>query len=579
MTPEENYVLTHKIAEYHSRYLDNIGSPYFSEEQFDDYYFGKGSSYPDVNGGVGILFEQAGYRGRIRETSNGLKKLSFGIKNQFTVTLSTLEAAMDLKDDLLKHQKNFYKEALELADKESAKAYIFGNRNDKQRAFYLAKLLQQHQIDVFVNKKDIEFEGKKFVAENSFIVPIKQNQFRLIKSIFEEVIEFTDSTFYDVSTWNFPYTFNVEFAKLSSFKESESEYFDENIFPEGKVNGNKSKVAYLFEWNEYNAPMALYQLQQAGISTKVATQKFSFEIDGKLKQFSYGTILVYVQEQSMNGEELYKLLQNTAKQTGIDFYGLSTGLSPQGIDLGSNSFEKLEKPEIAVVVSGSVRSTNAGEIWHLFDQRYQIPVTLISTEQINWIDLSKYNAILLPSGSYREWTKNEVQKLESWIQSGGTLIANQDAAEWAAKNNIGKTRFKTNPKADSTLNFNYADRDKERNINRISGAIFNTEIDNSHPICYGYSGSSIPVFKSGSSVAKTLEIQYSEPVKFTEQPFLSGFVSDANLDRIKNAPVISVQNSGRGKIISYHENMTFRGIWLGTNKLLINGVVFGGIIR
>ncbi|HSH20267.1 MAG TPA: M14 family zinc carboxypeptidase, partial [Draconibacterium sp.] len=113
LTPENNYILTRKIADYHARYLDKIGSPYFSEEQFDDYYFGKGSSYPDINGSVGILFEQAGFRGRVRETSNGTKKLAYGIKNQFTVTLSTLDAAIDLKEELLDHQKEFYNEALE----------------------------------------------------------------------------------------------------------------------------------------------------------------------------------------------------------------------------------------------------------------------------------------------------------------------------------------------------------------------------------------------------------------------------------------------------------------------------------
>ena len=48
LTPERNYELTHKIAEYHAKYLNKIGSDYFSEEQFDDYYIGKGSSYPTL---------------------------------------------------------------------------------------------------------------------------------------------------------------------------------------------------------------------------------------------------------------------------------------------------------------------------------------------------------------------------------------------------------------------------------------------------------------------------------------------------------------------------------------------------
>ena len=123
------------------------------------------------------------------------------------------------------------------------------------------------------------------------------------------------------------------------------------------------------------------------------------------------------------------------------------------------------------------------------------------------------------------------------------------------------------------------DREKEKSLNTISGAIFNTTLDITHPLCYGYTENTLPVFKTGTSVAKPLGIQYSEPVKFTTEPFLSGFVSNKNLEQIKNAPVVSVQTIGKGKIISYHESMTFRGIWLGTNKLLANGVFFGKVIQ
>jgi hypothetical protein len=53
-----------------------------------------------------------------------------------------------------------------------------------------------------------------------------------------------------------------------------------------------------------------------------------------------------------------------------------------------------------------------------------------------------------------------------------------------------------------------------------------------------------------------------------------GFVSDKNTDRIKNAPVVTVESAGRGKVISYHESMTFRGFWMGTNKLFDERRVF-----
>jgi len=403
LTPENNYILTHKIADYHAKYLDKIGASYFSEEQFDDYYLGKGSSYPDINSSVGILFEQAGFRGRIRETSNGTRKFAYAIRNQFTVTLSTLDAAMNLKDELLNHQKQFYREALQLADKDPVKAYVSGNKNDKYATQYMAKLLQKHQIEVFNITKEITKNGKTFAPEYGFAVPVKQRQYRLLKAIFEQVSTFSDSTFYDVSTWNFPNTFNVAFTEVGSLKELQYSNEPAIFQTEGKIIGGKSQIAYLFRWNEYNSPKALYVLQKAGLMTKVATEEFSFEIEGKTEKFSYGTMLIPIDNQTLNEMQIFNLAQTIAKETGIDFYGLSTGLSPQGIDLGSNSFVSINKPEILVFVGGSTSSASAGEIWHLFDQRYKIPVTLTETDKLQSLNLTRYNTIILPSGAYREW--------------------------------------------------------------------------------------------------------------------------------------------------------------------------------
>jgi hypothetical protein len=580
LTPEENYRLTYEIAKYHSAFLDEIGSPYYMEEQFDDYYFGKGSSYPDVNASVGILFEQADFRGRIRETTNGIKTLAFGIKNQFTVSLSTLEAAMNLKDELLQFQKDFYTEALELAEKEEVKAYIFGDENNRQKTLKFLDLLNQHQIQVYQNEQDYTTEGKTFKAGFSFVVPQKQPQYRLIKSIFEINTEFADSTFYDVSTWTFPYAFNLPFAKLTSLRNIQfSEKPAEPKLQEGKVFGGKSSLAYLFRWNEYAAPKALFNLQKEGLMTKVATEEFTFIVNGKEENFTFGTILVPAAGQKMNEEDIFNLVNLVAQKTGIDFYGLDTGLASKGIHIGSGSFVSLKKPEVLMLVGGSVSSRDAGEIWHLFDQQYKIPVTLAESDNLGSIDLNRYNTLILPAGSYREISNSATENIKRWTEAGGMLITIKNAALWASRNELGKTQYKKGIEPDTTLQLSYADRSKEYSLNAIAGAIFNTEMDITHPLCYGYLQEELPVFKSGNALAESLNTKYSEPVKFSDDPFLSGFVSEKNLERIKNSPVVSVQSVGRGNVISYHESMTFRGIWLGTNKLLMNSVFFGEIIR
>jgi hypothetical protein len=580
LTPQENYRLTRKIASYHAHYLDKTGSHYFMEEQFDDYYYGKGSSYPDVNGSVGILFEQAGFRGKIRETSNGIKKLAFGIKNQFTVTLSTLEAAMDLKKELLLFQKDFYREALSLAEKDEVKAYIFGDENARETTLMFVDLLKQHQIQVYINEKETSINNKIFYPGSSFAVPVNQPQYRLIKSIFEVADSFTDSTFYDVSTWTLPYAFNLPYAKVNSLKNVQfSSSPVEAEEPYGKVKGGMSRLGYLFRWNEYASPIALYQLQKEGLITKVAMSEFSFNIDGKQEDFSYGTIVVPVTGQELNEDEIFQLVTSVSGNTGIDFYGLESGLSTKGIHLGSGSFLTIQKPEVLMLVGQGISSSDAGEIWHLFDQRFSIPLTLAESSNMNFIDLNRYNVLIMPSGSYNDMNDNAILKTKSWIEQGGTLIALKNAALWATKNELGKTRFKKGIPPDSTLQTNYAGRQKIQSLNAISGVILKAIIDNTHPLCYGHLQKEIPLFKTGNTAAESLNINYSEPVKFSNDPFISGFVSEKNLERLKNAPVVSLQSYGKGKLITYHESMNFRGYWAGTNKLFMNAVFFGSVIR
>lgn len=578
LTPERNYELTHKIAKFHAKHLDEIGSGYYSEEQFDDFYLGKGSAYPDVNGGIGILFEQGGYRGRVRETNTGLKTLAFGIKNQFTVSLSTLESAVELHDELLDLQKEFYLEALNLADKSETKAYVFGSSTDKIKSNYFIDFLNQHQIDVYGNLEDITINNTEFEAGSSYLVPVHQKQYRMLTTLFEEVTSFSDTTFYDVSTWTFTHAFNLPSEELSSLKGVK---MTEDPVRAAKIEGQligETTLAYVFRWDEYTSAQALYRLQNAGLFTKVATDKFVFTINEKEEKFAYGTILIPLHHQKLPASEIEELIEAVALETGIDFYGLPTGLSPTGIDMGSSSFVPLNKPEILLFVGDGISSRDAGEIWHLFDQRYKIPLTLSETSRLRYMNLNRYNTIIL-AGSVSNWSSGDVEKISQWVKDGGNLIAYKSGTQWAAKNGIGSSKFVKSVEPDTSKYLAYSERRKEWSINYISGAILNTEIDITHPLCYGYTHKQLPVFKSGTSVAQSLNRKYVEPVKFSQSPYLSGWVSDANLDRLKNAPVVSVQPLGRGKLFSYHDNMNFRGIWLGTSKLFSNAVFFGSIIR
>ena len=139
----------------------------------------------------------------------GLLSFPFAIRNHFTVSLSTLEAGLKMKNKLLESQRNFYREALVQADKHPVKAFIFSEPTDNARVSEFINILLQHQIKVFRTGRDITKNGITYKAENSYIVPLKQTEYRFIRSLFEPVTEFTDSIFYDTSTWVLPLSFNL----------------------------------------------------------------------------------------------------------------------------------------------------------------------------------------------------------------------------------------------------------------------------------------------------------------------------------------------------------------------------------
>jgi hypothetical protein len=187
--------------------------------------------------------------------------------------------------------------------------------------------------------------------------------------------------------------------------------------------------------------------------------------------------------------------------------------------------------------------------------------------------------VILPGGSYREWEKEEVAELKRWIESGGVLIALGRATSWAASNDLGTSTFKEPVPTDSTRYLSYAERREESGIQGIGGVILNAKLDTSHPLCYGYTREDLAIFKRGTSVAKPLGGKYLEPVRFASDPYLSGWISEENLERVTEAPVLSVQMVEEGTLVSFHETINFRGFWMGTHKLFMNAILFGDVIR
>lgn len=579
ITPKQNQELTIKIGQYHVKYLDEIGSLYYSQEGYDDFYYGKGSTFPDAQGCIGILFEQASSRGHLQESANGLLTFAFTIRNQVRTALSTQKAAVDLKQELLEHQKSFFQSAIQEAKNDARLGYVFGDNYDHARLDRLVEILLRQDIEVYNLGSKVTVDGKTFEPNHSFVVPLEQKQNRLIRGIFETTTTFEDSIFYDISSWALPLAFDLPYAALTK-KGTDTKILG------AKVEGSKperaaiappalSNYAYVLEWEDYYAPRALQFLQSKGLRTKVGMSGITLQG----KKYAAGTIMIPVQNQSATPSEIHQWVSEIVRELNVRIDAVGTGFTTEGIDLGSNNFQTLRQPKVMLVIGEGTSANTAGEAWHLLDTRFDMVISKVEADDIARSNLSRYNVIVLGDGTFQTINAAGVSKLKDWVNAGGTIIGIQRAVNWLKNQGIGFAAMKEPKTNDATpLRRPYGEIADDLGAQEIPGTIFEAELDLSHPLAFGYKRSKISVFRDGEVFMEKSKNPYASPLVYTANPLQAGYLNRKYTDLVKNTAGIVVSGTGAGRVIYMADNPNFRAHWYGTNRLFLNALFFGNLI-
>jgi hypothetical protein len=553
-----------KFGEYFTKATNSIGSMYFTKEAFDKLYPGYGSSYINFYGGAGFLFEQGSSRGHIQETTTIPISFGFTIRNQFTASLATITASLAEKESLIELRKQFYVTAKQQAANSIIKGYSFGDPNDFNRTKAFIDLLLLHKIDIY-----------KVPNSTNYFVPTAQDNYIMVKSIFENQITYKDSTFYDASTWSLIHAYGLPFTEVKS-----SMVLAEKVNAPLVLNNTpivKSNYAYLVSNTDYNIHQFIYALQSEGVFVQTATRTFSTNINGENKNFGFGSIIISVQQQKVDAAMLHTIISKASIAANIKVHTVATGYSNSGIDLGSNYVKTLKKPEAAMIIGNGVAASEAGEIWHLLDQRLHMPISKIDILNFSRVRLERYNTLVMVSGTYNFLDKNSVDKIKAWVQNGNTLITIKTGADWAIKN--GFTKFKL--AVDSTATKGRLDYDRASDVEgakALGGSIFSIDLDTTHPIGYGFSKRKVSVYKNNATFFENSTNAYSTIAQYTNTPLVGGYLHPISLKMIKNSPSILVGAEGSGRVILFADEPNFRGTWYGTNKLFLNALFLGSIM-
>jgi hypothetical protein len=289
--------------------------------------------------------------------------------------------------------------------------------------------------------------------------------------------------------------------------------------------------------------------------------------------------VIPVSLQPMSPEALHTALTTAAAASGVNIHGLTTGLTPQGVEIGSSQMVPLKKPVIGILAGPGVTSSESGEAWHLLDTRFDIPVSMIEPDQLARTDLSRYNVLVLPSGWYGGADGALGARVKQWVQNGGTLVLIRGAVQWGQSAGIVSTpSIKQDRPEGPVARRAYAGAEQDMGARALGGSIFFTTLDLTHPIAYGYTNTTLPVFRNSTTLLETPKNPYATPVVYTSSPLAAGYIHAELLSKIGGTPSVVVEGEGAGTVVAFLDNPNFRAFWFGTNKMFLNAIFFGHTI-
>jgi hypothetical protein len=581
--------LADAIAQYHQRALDPDGVLYYAEEGFDNFYVGKGSTYPQVNGGVGILFEAGTAAGGAIETDNGLRTYAENIRLQFRTSLSSIAGAVALRRELRTSQARFFRDAKATARSTGPAAYVVAAPNDPALAQRFLAVLATHGVQAHVLAESLEAGGQRFEAGGAYVVPTAQRQAAMVRAIFETPTAFLENVFYDVSAWTLPLAYDLQWAPVArgAYRDRLLGALAQGSFTPAPVSAPEvGSYGYVLRWSDRYAPRALGRLLREGLRVRVAAAPFTASTPGGTASFDRGAVFVPAADQPLSAEALHALMSTVAAEDGVVIAPVVSGRTPTpGTDFGGRkTWVTIEEPEILLLFTGGTPTADAGEAWWLLDEQHHLPVTLRPAADLRRLDLSRYTHILALGGVASSFGAVEKAALTAWTEAGGVLVASGSAAQWAqsafADDDEDEGGKDGADATDDPARQDYASMEVAETRDAIAGALFATDIDPSHPLGFGHGDRKLAVMKVGTG---TLDWPAEDPfavvARFDAEPLLAGYASAGAIAEVAGKPAVTAQARGSGTLILFADNPTFRGTSPGTERLLLNALFMNRHIR
>lgn len=625
--PATTYKWFERFGRNNGNAFDAHGWQYYVRDVFDFFYPGYIDEWPTMSGAIGMTFEtDGGPELRKRKDDGTYMTFEMAIAHHYVASLATLATAATNRAELLRDYYEFHNSGMAEARARGMKRVIFSAAPDPGRALWLARLLARQHIEVVRTSAPVTAlratsylggaPARQTFPAGSYVVDLNQPEARLATAILEpramldsvfvktqlarfernrirgEDASHEGYEFYDITAWALPLTLGLEAwytddaAAVSGTPVSATD-----SLPPGTVSG-RAQSAYVFSnESEAGTRLAMYLLRE---DFKVAVATRPMVADGV--SYPRGTFVVRLQR---NPAAVHDRINVLARETGASVTAVRSAFADTGqVGVGSESVVSLKTPRILLAADDGTDQTTFGDFWYYFERELRYPVTPVRMSAISWMDLDRYNVLILPGGSpgrlWRELGEAGAERLKTWVRNGGVVVGISDAngllnrkeLALTTVTGVGEGEEDEDKKAEKDTTLSVTSRPAPPLVSPsaggnlapeyIPGAIFRASLDRTHWLTMGYERDELPVFMATSTLLTPSE-KGDNPVVFVGNDLtLAGFTWPGNTEKLLRGSVwTAVESVGSGSVVLFAENPLFRGFWRGTAKLVTNAVLFG----
>ncbi|MFH1719717.1 MAG: M14 family metallopeptidase, partial [Planctomycetota bacterium] len=646
-----NIHLSPKVMEWRKRFssdqaeaFNRYGWSYYTQDWYSEWSPIYTNAWANLQGAIGLLYEQARVDGASVKQPTG-HEVSYRetVHHHIVSSLANLETLRANRQQILRDLREDRQWALGEHDTDAG-VFLLPPCTDTLRWKDMVELVGRQGVEGGFAREPFEAENttdiwgnklaNKEFPKGTLVVRSKQTHRRILQALFEfdphlresfllderkELENRRSTLLYDVSAWNLPMAFGIESYWAESVSDVALSSDMPTAGPDLPKPGAKSGYGYLIDFGNSAAYPVLVRLFEEKCYPRIATKPFKIEA----RQYEPGTVLLRAHE---NPDGLAEILQKAASDFGVGIHAVDRALVEDGPDLGSQKFELLSAPRVAIASQWPIRSTSFGSIWYLLDCRLQLRSSPINIQNLNSIDLRKYNVLILPDSSSLDRLLDDkaVKKIKGWVEDGGTLIAVGGSAAFAADKDGGLSSVRLRrdvldklAEYEEAVEREGSARDVKIDPNRIwdakstpsetqkedpnkpgesktkpdveklkradewnrlfspTGTFVKGIVEPEHWLGFGLAEKMPVMFWDDSAFMSKHPVKTVVRLAGADELRLSGLLWPEARQRLADTAYATVESVGRGQIILFATDPTYR-MWLaGAQRLFLNAVLFG----